>query len=150
VSKPLLTIDQIRALLPHRFPMLLVDRVLNIGEADITGVKMVSANEPFFQGHFPSSPVMPGVLILEALAQVACIWVLHTHPDRVGLTPALTGIDKARFRRPVRPGDLLELHARVDRVRESLIRVEAEARVDGETAATAMLLASFVDWSGAA
>jgi 3-hydroxyacyl-[acyl-carrier-protein] dehydratase len=124
--------------------MLLVDRVLSIGESEIVGVKLVSANEPYFQGHFPGRAIMPGVLILEALAQLACIGLMHQHPERRGLLPVLAGIDEARFRRPVHPGDQLELRARLDRVRTRLMRVEALAQVDGETVASAVLLASLV------
>ena len=146
MAKAALTIEEIQELLPHRFPMLLVDRVLEISEHDIVATKLVSANEPFFQGHFPDLPVMPGVLIVEALAQTAAIWVLHHQPHQRHLTPVLTGIDKARFRRPVRPGDLMQLHVRIERARGQTLRVEGTAQVDGETAANARLLATLVPW----
>jgi 3-hydroxyacyl-[acyl-carrier-protein] dehydratase len=143
-----MNIEQIRELLPHRYPFLLVDRVLEVSEQEIVGIKLVSANEPFFQGHFPDLPIMPGVLILEALAQLAGLWVMVTHPENRNLMPALAGVDKARFRRPVRPGDLLQLHVSIERARQRTIRAAGTARVDGEVAASAGLLASLVEWVG--
>lgn len=140
-------IDQIRRLLAHRYPILLVDRVLEITDQELVALKLVSANEPFLQGHFPALPIMPGVLLLEALAQAAGLWLLHTHAQTRTLMPVLTGIDRARFRRPVRPGDVLQLHVRIDRARSRLIRFEGTATVDGETAAEAMMLANLVEWS---
>ena len=140
-------IDEIRRLLAHRYPILLVDRVLELNELDLLAIKLVSANEPFLQGHFPALPIMPGVLILEALAQAAGLWLLSTYPEARTLMPVLSGIDKARFRRPVRPGDVLQLHVRIDRARKSLIRFEGTATVEGETVAEATMLASLVAWS---
>ena len=99
-----LGIEQIRKLLPHRYPMLLVDRVLEISEGDnlvVVAEKLVSANEPFFQGHFPDMPVMPGVLIVEAMAQTSGLGLRYREPDSLGRGVALVGIDRARFRRPV-------------------------------------------------
>jgi 3-hydroxyacyl-[acyl-carrier-protein] dehydratase len=147
MTKALLNIDEIRRLLAHRYPILLVDRVLEISEQEVLALKLVSANEPVLQGHFPALPIMPGVLILEALAQTAGIWLLRTSPDARALMPVLTGIDEARFRRPVRPGDVLHLHVRIDRARRRIIRFEGTATVDGETAAEATMLANLVDWS---
>jgi beta-hydroxyacyl-ACP dehydratase FabZ len=146
MQKALMNIDQIRRLLAHRYPILLVDRVLEITDKELVALKLVSANEPFLQGHFPAQPIMPGVLVLEALAQAAGVWLLHTHSEARGLMPVLTGIDKARFRRPVRPGDVLQLHVRIDRTRSRLVRFEATASVEGETAAEALMLANLVDW----
>jgi beta-hydroxyacyl-ACP dehydratase FabZ len=146
-EKAFLSSEQIERLLPHRAPMLLVDRVLSIGETEIVGTKLVSASEPFFQGHFPGRPIMPGVLILEALAQLACIGLVYRDPSRRGLVPVLAGIDKARFRRLAEPGDLLVLSVRVDRERTRLVRLEGRAEVDGETVASAAFLASFVQQS---
>ncbi len=148
MQKALMGIDQIRRLLAHRYPILLVDRVLEISDRELVAQKLVSANEPFLQGHFPGQPIMPGVLILEAMAQAAGIWLMQTNPETRTLMPVLTGVDKARFRRPVRPGDVLQLHVRIDRTRQRLIRFEGTATVDGETAADAMMLANLVDWRG--
>ncbi|NCB39780.1 MAG: bifunctional UDP-3-O-[3-hydroxymyristoyl] N-acetylglucosamine deacetylase/3-hydroxyacyl-ACP dehydratase [Erysipelotrichia bacterium] len=125
-------IEEIKSILPHRYPFLLVDRILSIvpGES-IVGMKNVTANEEFFNGHFPGKPVMPGVLMVEAMAQVAGVLFL-SQPEHKGKTPFFCGIDKVRFRRPVVPGDRLEFHAKVLKVRGSTGKVEVEARVDGD------------------
>ncbi len=125
-------IEDIKGILPHRYPFLLVDRILSIvpGES-IVGIKNVTANEEFFNGHFPGKPVMPGVLIVEAMAQVAGVLFL-SQPEHKGKTPFFCGIDKVRFRRPVVPGDRLEFNIKVLKVRGSTGKVEAEAKVDGE------------------
>ncbi|MDD3146137.1 MAG: bifunctional UDP-3-O-[3-hydroxymyristoyl] N-acetylglucosamine deacetylase/3-hydroxyacyl-ACP dehydratase [Candidatus Riflebacteria bacterium] len=125
-------IEEIKTILPHRYPFLLVDRIISIvpGES-IIGIKNVTANEEFFNGHFPGKPVMPGVLMVEAMAQVAGVLFL-SQPEHKGKTPFFCGIDKVRFRRPVVPGDRLEFHIKVLKVRGSTGKVEAEARVDGE------------------
>lgn len=125
-------IEEIKSILPHRYPFLLVDRILSIvpGES-IVGMKNVTANEEFFNGHFPAKPVMPGVLLVEAMAQVAGVLFL-SQPENKGKIPFFCGIDKVRFRRPVVPGDRIEFHARVLKVRGGTGKVEAEARVDGE------------------
>jgi len=125
-------IEEIKSILPHRYPFLLVDRILSIvpGES-IIGIKNVTANEEFFNGHFPGKPVMPGVLMVEAMAQVAGVLFL-SQPEHKGKTPFFCGIDNVRFRRPVVPGDRIEFHAKVLKVRGNTGKVEAEARVDGE------------------
>ena len=130
--------------LPHRFPMLLVDRVLEVEAGKhIHAIKNVSVNEPFFSGHFPHYPVMPGVLILEALAQAAAILSFRTmdsKPDEKSVY-YFVGIDGARFKRPVGPGDQLHLHITLDGpVRRGLWRFKGEARVDGQLAAEASLM----------
>ncbi|MGC1810132.1 MAG: 3-hydroxyacyl-ACP dehydratase FabZ [Candidatus Binataceae bacterium] len=127
--------------LPHRYPFLLVDRVLEIGEGRILTLKNVTFNEPFFQGHFPHYPVMPGVLIVEAMAQSAAVLAL----SQVGADPArlfmLTGLDKVRIRRPVVPGDALKLEVTIIKYRRPLWRMQAIARVGDELAAEAELSA---------
>ena len=125
-------IEEIKSILPYRYPFLLVDRILSIvpGES-IIGIKNVTANEEFFNGHFPGKPVMPGVLMVEAMAQVAGVLFL-SQPEHKGKTPFFCGIDNVRFRRPVVPGDRIEFHAKVLKVRGNTGKVEAEARVDGE------------------
>src|SRR6187431_2326248 len=106
----IMTIQEIMKVLPHRYPMLLVDRILEIEEGKrIVGLKNVTANEQFFQGHFPGAPVMPGVLIIEALAQAGAVLLLSDIPDRASKLVYFTGIDEARFRRPVVPGDQIRL-----------------------------------------
>lgn len=143
-----LAIEQIRELLPHRYPMLLVDRVLELTDTDVVAEKLVSANEPFFAGHFPSRPIMPGVLILEALAQTAGICVLWNEPENRGRGTALLSVKAARFRRPVVPGDILRLGARLLRRKGALYRFEGTASVRGEIAVETEFLAGFVDWEG--
>ena len=136
----------IQALLPHRFPMLMVDHV----EAVVPGewaraIKRVRADEPWVPGHFPGEPVLPGVLITEAFAQVAGIVALSAHPDDAGRTVFLVGLDKVRFRRPVRPGEVLSLEVETLQVRRRIWRFAARATVDGERAAEAELMATIAD-----
>src|ERR671934_1833291 len=106
---PILDIQAIRDILPHRYPMLLVDRIVELELERIVGIKNVTANEPFFSGHFPDFPVMPGVLIVEAMAQAAGVLVLKTVPDRDKKLVLLVAIESAKFRKPVVPGDQLRL-----------------------------------------
>jgi 3-hydroxyacyl-[acyl-carrier-protein] dehydratase len=133
-------IEGIRRALPHRYPFLLIDRVLERDDDRVVALKNVSANEPFFQGHFrePLGSVMPGVLIVEAMAQTAAFLVLDPNTDSPQ-SGYLVGIDKARFRRKVVPGDQLRLEVRAVRRRRELLQADATASVDGETAATATL-----------
>ena len=140
--------EEIRALLPHRYPILLVDRVIEMSPDHVVAQKLVSANEPVLQGHFPSRPIFPGVMIVEAIAQAAGVNMLYHFKEQRGLMPALVGIDKARFRRPVLPGDLLELRANLTRARGNTIKFQGEAFVDGERAAQAHALAIFLPWEG--
>ena len=148
MSKALLGIEEIRELLPHRYPILLVDRILELDDGSALAEKLVSVNEPVLQGHFPDRPIFPGVLILEALGQTACVWAKRMRGGFEGLEPVLVGIDSARFRRPVVPGDVLQLDVRVLRQRGPMFRFEGVAKVDGELAAESTLLAAFVRWEG--
>ena len=129
--------------LPHRYPFILVDRVLDYEvNKSLTAIKNITMNSPHLQGHFPEMPVMPGVLILEALAQAACILYSVTTKDRdPDAIYFLAGIEKARFKRVVVPGDQLKLHVVDDKRRSKLWQVKAEATVDGETACTATMMA---------
>jgi len=129
-------IHQIMEVLPHRYPFLLVDRITEQEEGRIKGVKNVTMNEPFFQGHFPKDPVMPGVLILEAMGQVGAMMIVSA-PKLKGMVTFLTGIDNARFRKPVRPGDQLVTTAELTRMRGRVGKVHASATVDEELAAEA-------------
>jgi len=146
------TLDPVEVLnlLPHRYPFLLVDKVLDyeIGET-IVAVKNVSWNEPFFEGHFPGNPIMPGVLQIEALAQAAALLGFLTQPElkASGGGVVLMGLDKVRFRRKVVPGDQLRLEVEVIKKRGPTWRVDARASVNGERAAQALILAAFVDGS---
>ena len=137
-----LNIMEIMKLLPHRYPMLLVDRILEIGDDGkrIVGLKNVSANEQFFQGHFPGAPVMPGVLIVEAMAQCAAILGLREMPDREKKLFLFGGVDKARFRKPVVPGDQLILECIVLQRRATTVKVRGTARVNDVVVAEAELL----------
>jgi beta-hydroxyacyl-ACP dehydratase FabZ len=134
-------INEIMKVLPHRYPFLLVDRVLSreVGTR-IVALKNVTANEPFFQGHFPGVPIMPGVLILEAMAQCAGILFIKEAPDSENRLYLFGGIDKARFRRPVVPGDQLILEVEVIQQRSNSARVRGVAKVDGVTVAEAEIL----------
>jgi 3-hydroxyacyl-[acyl-carrier-protein] dehydratase len=136
-------IRRIVQMIPHRYPMLLVDRVVNLrlGEGAI-GIKNVSINEPFFQGHFPSEPVMPGVLIVESMAQTAGIVVVATMgADAEGKLVYFMSIDSARFRRPVVPGDRVEIHVQKLQSRQSVWKFSGKAIVDGNVAAEATFAA---------
>ena len=136
-------IHQVLQHLPHRYPFLLVDRVLEIvpGES-IHAYKNVTINEPFFVGHFPHHPVMPGVLIMEALAQAAGILSFKTEDKKPTKDDVFyfAGIDEARFKRPVMPGDQLHLHVEIERQMRGVWKFKAEARVDGQLAAEAKLM----------
>jgi len=132
--------------IPHRYPLLLVDRVIEVEpNKRIVAVKNVTMNEPFFQGHFPGAPVMPGVLIIEAMAQAAALLIFSDIPDRESKLIFFSGIDKARFRRPVVPGDVLRLELTVLRRREIVCKMHGVATVDGQLAAEADIMASIVD-----
>ena len=142
----MLTIQQILKLLPHRYPMLLVDRILELEEGKrIVGLKNVTANEPFFQGHFPGHPVMPAVLILEAMAQVGGMLLLNSVEDPNDKLMYFVGIDNAKFRRPVTPGDQLRFKLTLLKLRGRTSKMRGEAYVDDQLAAEAELLATIVD-----
>jgi len=135
--------------IPHRYPFLLVDRVLEIEPGRrIVALKNVTANEPFFPGHFPGAPIMPGVLIVEAMAQAGAILLLHTMPDRQSKLVYFTGIDKARFRRTVVPGDQLRLTLEVLKLRSRTCKMQGRAAVDGRQVAEALILSALVDREG--
>lgn len=142
---PLLDIQAIREILPHRYPMLLVDSILELEEERIVGIKNVSVNEPFFIGHFPDFPVMPGVLIVEAMAQVAGVLVLSHIPDRKNKLVLLASIEQAKFRRPVRPGDQLRIEMKVTRRKASVAKMHGQAAVDGAVVAEAELMCKLAD-----
>ena len=142
----MLTIQEIMKLLPHRYPMLLVDRVLELEEGKrIVGLKNVTANEPFFQGHFPGAPVMPGVLIVEAMAQCGALIFMGSIPDREKKLFFFGGIDKARFRKPVVPGDQLLIEVTSIQKRANTAKLKGIARVGDAVVAEAELLSVLVD-----
>ncbi len=141
----MLDINEIQNILPHRYPFLLVDRILEIEEGKrAVGIKNVSANEPFFQGHFPGYPVMPGVLIIEAMAQVGAVALLSM-PEYSGKLALFAGIDKARFRRQVVPGDQIVFEVELTRLRGKIGKGKGIAKVEGQVAAEAELTFAVAD-----
>lgn len=145
VADGAINIKEIMNILPHRYPFLLVDKIEElVPGVRAVGVKNVSVNEQYFQGHFPGHPVMPGVLIIEAMAQVGAVAVLST-PEFTGKLALFAGIDKARFRRQVLPGDVLQLEVELLRVRGSLGKGKGIAKVGDDTVAEAELLFALVD-----
>src|SRR5579862_7050131 len=137
--------DAIRRILPHRYPFLLVDRILEMDATHIVGIKNVTYNEPFFLGHFPDFPVMPGVMIVEAMAQTAGVQVLSTIPDRQNKLVFLVSVDNARFRRPVRPGDQLRIEMKVIKRKGTVAKMAGHATVDGVVVAEAEVMCKLQD-----
>src|SRR6267142_146099 len=144
-SMPTLDINEIRAILPHRFPFLLVDRIIEMEPERIVGIKNVTFNEPFFMGHFPEFPVMPGVLIVEAMAQAAGVLVLKQIEDRENKLVLLVAIENARFRKPVVPGDTLRMEMKVIKRRASVAKMAGVATVDGLVVAEAEVMCKLAD-----
>ena len=140
-------IDRVMAMIPHRYPFLMIDRVVDVVTNEgCTGIKNVSINEPFFQGHFPAHPVMPGVLIIEAMAQTAAVLVVHTlGPDSEGKLVYFMSVDGARFRKPVVPGDQLHVHVTKERSRGNVWKFTGEAKVAGQLVAEATYAAMILD-----
>mgnify|MGYP001206587172 CR=1 FL=1 len=147
---PILDIEAIRNILPHRYPMLLVDRIIEMEPDRIVGIKNVTVNEPHFTGHFPDFPVMPGVLIVEAMAQVAGVLVLGQIPDRANKLVLLAGIDNAKFRKPVLPGDQLRIEMKVVKKKASVAKMQGKATVDGAVVAEVEVLCKLADKSAPA
>lgn len=140
-----LDINQIMAILPHRYPFLLIDRVVEVARRQrIVALKNVTINEPFFQGHFPGFPIMPGVLMVEAMAQAGGALLLTEVPDRDSKLMVFTGIERARFRRPVTPGDQLRLVVEVLAWRTTAVRMEGKAYVGEKVAAEAVITCRLV------
>ncbi len=139
-----MTCDVLKILdiLPHRYPFLLLDRILEIGPDSVTGLKNVTINEPFFQGHFPGHPIMPGVLIVEAMAQAGGLLAYSFLPENQGKAVYFMGMDKVKFRRPVRPGDQLILKLKLLRRRGAVFKMQGEAFVDEQLVAEAELMAT--------
>ena len=139
-------VEDILEFLPHRYPFLLVDRIIEYEkDSRIVGIKNVTINEPFFQGHFPGSPVMPGVLIIESMAQVGGFLVFKTLSEREGKLVYFMGIEHARFRKPVRPGDQLRIEMIITRAGKRVGKLKGKAFVDGQVVAEGDLMFSLVD-----
>jgi 3-hydroxyacyl-[acyl-carrier-protein] dehydratase len=142
---PILDVNEIRGILPHRYPMLLVDRIIELEAERIVGIKNVTGNEPFFAGHFPDFPVMPGVLIVEAMAQTAGVLVLKSIPDRESKLVLLVSIEYAKFRRPVVPGDQLRMELQMLKRKASVAKMSGKATVDGVLVAEAEVMCKLED-----
>lgn len=141
-----LEIQEIMEFLPHRYPFLLVDRILEYEENQrIVGIKNVTINEPFFAGHFPGVPIMPGVLILESMAQVGGVLVFKTLPERDSKLVFFMGVENARFRKPVVPGDQLRIEMLVTRLKTRVGKLNGKAYVEGQLVAEADIMFSMVD-----
>lgn len=140
----MMDIKEIMQVLPHRYPLLLVDRIESLKKGEeVVGIKNVTSNEPFFVGHFPGNPIMPGVLIVEAMAQVGGILAFHSGPeDWAGSLVYFMGIDKVRFRKPVVPGDQLRLRCTVIRQKKNIFKMRGEAFVEDTLVAEAEVMAS--------
>lgn len=139
-DESMMDVRQIKQIIPHRYPFLLVDKIIEIEEGKrVVGIKNVTVNEPFFQGHFPEYPVMPGVLILEALAQTGAIAVLGQEENK-GKIGFLAGVDKCRFKQQVKPGDQLRLEIEIIRMKGSIGKGKGVATVDGKVACEAEIM----------
>ncbi len=140
-------INDVMRMIPHRYPFLMIDRVIDVKSGQsATGIKAVTVSEPHFQGHFPSRPIMPGVLIIEAMAQTAAVLVIHSiGVESEGKLVYFMSIDNARFRQPVVPGDMLSIHVSKQRSRGAVWKFTGEAKVDGQVVAEATFAAMIVD-----
>lgn len=139
-------IEKIQNLLPHRYPFLLVDRIEELEEGErIVGIKNVTMNEEFFQGHYPGHPIMPGVLIVESMAQVGGLLMLNNLDNPEDKLPFFAGIDKARFRRPVVPGDRLRIECKVLKMRGRIAKIRAKSHVEDQVVAEAELMFAIED-----
>ena len=142
----MINITEIMSYLPHRYPFLLIDRIVAFEEKkSISGIKNVTINEPFFQGHFPGHPIMPGVLLLEAMAQVGGVFALKSNPDAKNKVLYFMSIDKAKFRKPVVPGDQVRFVLELIKARGQIKSFKATAVVDGGVVAEAEMMAMIVD-----
>ncbi len=142
----MMDVNEISKILPHRYPFLLVDRILEIEERKrVVGIKNVTINEPFFQGHFPGHPVMPGVLIIEAMAQVGGVLLLGTIDDPDTKVVYFMSLDNVKFRRPVKPGDQIRFELEVTKIRGAIAQMRGLAKVDGEIVAEADMAAMVRD-----
>ncbi len=140
-------IEEIMKILPHRYPFLLVDRIVEMDRRQkrIVGIKNVTINEPFFQGHFPGHPIMPGVLIVEAMAQVGGVLLMGTVPDPESKVVYFMSLDNVKFRKPVKPGDQVRIEVDIVQIRDTLCKIKGVAKVDGTVVAEAEMAAVVSD-----
>jgi len=143
ITGKVLDINMIQKILPHRYPFLFVDKILEISDKKVIGIKNVTINEPFFQGHFPGHPIMPGVLILEAMAQVGGVGALNMK-DNIGKLAYFLSISNARFRKPVFPGDILKIEVELLKLKLSVMQVHAVAKVGDDVVTEADMMFAFV------
>ena len=144
IEGKMLDINAIQKIIPHRYPFLLVDRILEIAGNKVIGIKNVTINEPFFQGHFPGYPIMPGVLIIEAMAQVGGVGALNIKAN-IGKLAYFLSIDNARFRKPVVPGDVLRIEIDLLKAKLNIMKTHGVAKVDNEVVAEADMIFAFVN-----
>jgi beta-hydroxyacyl-ACP dehydratase FabZ len=140
-----LGIEEIMKVLPHRYPFLLVDKIVELTDTRVVGLKNVTINEPFFQGHFPGHPIMPGVLIVEAMAQTGGMLLLGTLPEPSQKVVYFMSLDNVKFRRPVKPGDQLRFELEIVQLRRPVCKMHGVARVDGEVVCEADMAARVRD-----
>jgi len=144
-----LDIQEISEILPHRYPMLMVDRIVELTDDTIVGIKNISINEPHFSGHFPGFPVMPGVLIVEAMAQVGGVLISKINANARGKIMFLASVDQAKFRKPVVPGDQLRIEMKILRMKHTVAKMQGTATVDGQVVAEATLMCKVADQEAA-
>lgn len=144
IEGKMLDINTIQNILPHRYPFLLVDKIVEIVGSKVIGIKNVTINEPFFQGHFPGHPIMPGVLIIEAMAQTGGVGALNVKAN-IGKLAYFLSIDNARFRKPVVPGDVLRMEVDLLKAKLNIMKTHGVAKVDGEVVAEADMMFAFVN-----
>lgn len=140
--EPPFGVQTIKEILPHRYPFLLVDRITEFGQDSVKGYKNLTGNEEIFQGHFPGEPVYPGVLVIETVAQVGACWIL-SHEEHVGKTAYLMSVESAKFRKPVVPGDRLEVHGKITNLKSRTGRLEAQVFVGEQRVADVAVLFAF-------
>ena len=149
-TKSQFEIQDIMKILPHRYPMILIDRITEITEGvGLTAIKNVTINEPYFAGHFPAQPVMPAVLILESMAQAGAFLVLNTVPDPLQKNMLFSSISDSKFRIPIIPGDQVEIKMQLIKIRLGAVKLRGDAYVDGKLVAEANLMANIVNRAGA-
>ena len=146
----MLYIEELMELLPHRYPFILIDRIIEIEPGKrCTAIKNITINEPYFQGHFPNQPVMPGVLILESMAQAGAFLVLNSVEEPLSKNMFFSAVEKAKFRKPIIPGDQVKIEMELLKIRMNAARLKGTAYVDGEVVTEAIIMANIVDRAGA-